>query len=86
VHRSIPNTSGLARYGVDFRAVVESDVVAGTGAPTADAHCTGTSIRDFRRVADDRPLDEETVVSLFGPPPEDALLVFGDDEAQPSPA
>lgn len=58
-------------------------MVAGIGAPTADVHCTGTSIRDFPSfAADDRPLDQEMVVSLFGPPPEDALLVFGDDEAR----
>jgi len=29
-------------------------------------------------VADERGFDERTVVDLFGPPPPDAMLVFGD--------
>ena len=50
--------------------------MAGRGAPLVDVHCTGTAIRDFVSVADERPFDEQTVVGLFGPPPADAMLVF----------
>lgn len=82
LHRSIPNTSGRARYSVDFRTVDVADLVAGRGAPLVDAHCTGTSVRDFRNVADGSAFDEGTVTRLFGPPPEGAMLVFsGVDEA-----
>ncbi len=77
LHRSIPNTSGRARYSVDFRTVDARDLVAGRGAPFADVHCTGTSIRDFRNIADGSSFAEETVTELFGPPPADAMLVFG---------
>jgi ectoine hydroxylase-related dioxygenase (phytanoyl-CoA dioxygenase family) len=77
LHRSIPNTSGRARYSVDFRTVDARDLVAGRGAPLADVHCTGTSIRDFRNIADGSSFAEETVSELFGPPPADAMLVFG---------
>lgn len=76
LHRSIPNTSGRARYSVDFRSVDVPDVEAGIGAPSIDVHCSGTAIRDFRRVADDDPFDEDAVVRWFGPPPEGAMLVF----------
>jgi hypothetical protein len=77
LHTSIPNSSGLARYSVDFRTVDTRDLLAGRGAPLADAYCTGTAIRDFVSIKDESRFDEETVRSLFGAPPDDALLVFG---------
>jgi hypothetical protein len=77
LHKSIPNTSGRARFSVDFRTVYVHDLVAGRGAPLVDVYCTGTAIRDFINVADERRFDEETVVKLFGAPPSDAMLVFG---------
>lgn len=76
LHASTPNTSGLARYSVDFRTLSVPDLIAGRGAPLVDAHCTGTAIRDFISVADDSSLDEQTVIDVFGPPPSNAMLVF----------
>jgi hypothetical protein len=76
LHASIPNTSGTARFSVDFRTVDVADLFAGCGAPLVDAYCTGTSIRDFCRVSDGAPFDEESVVSLFGAPPTGSTLVF----------
>jgi hypothetical protein len=76
LHTSIPNTSGRARYSIDFRTVDSRDVFAGRGAPFADVHCTGTSIRDFHNIGDGGAFDEEAVVRLYGPPPTDAMLVF----------
>jgi hypothetical protein len=76
LHTSIPNTSGRARYSIDFRTVDARDVLAGRGAPFTDVHCTGTSIRDFHNIGDGSPFDEETVVALYGTPPADAMLVF----------
>jgi hypothetical protein len=84
LHTSIPNTSGRARFSVDFRTVDVGDLMAGRGAPLVDVHCTGTSIRDFINVADESSFDEETVVKLFGAPPADAILVFGAPETEPS--
>ena len=81
LHRSIPNTSGRARYSVDFRTVDASDLIAGRGAPLVDVHCTGTAIRDFHNVADGSAFDEQTVTELFGAPPTDAMLVFSAAEA-----
>jgi len=76
LHTSIPNTSGRARYSIDFRTVDARDLTDGRGAPLVDVNCTGTSVRDFRNIGDGRAFDEETVVRLFGPPPPDAMLVF----------
>jgi hypothetical protein len=77
LHASIPNTSGRARFSVDFRTVDVADLMAGRGAPVVDVHCTGTAIRDFINVADESSFNEQTVVELFGPSPADAMLVFG---------
>jgi hypothetical protein len=76
LHASTPNTSGLARYSVDFRTLSVPDLMAGRGAPLVDVYCTGTAIRDFVNVADERRLDERTVIDVFGAPPPDAMLVF----------
>jgi hypothetical protein len=76
LHASVPNTSGRARFSVDFRTVDVADLHAGRGAPLVDADCTGTAIRDFRRVADDSPFDEEMVNRLFGSPPAGSTLIF----------
>lgn len=81
LHTSIPNTSGLARYSVDFRTVDTRDLQSGRGAPLTDAHCTGTAIRDFVRVKDESRFDEGFVRSIYGEPPADAMLVFGAPEA-----
>jgi hypothetical protein len=77
LHASIPNSSGLARYSVDFRTVNARDLRARTGAPLVDANCTGTAIRDFISIKDESTFDEETVRSIYGEPPADAMLVFG---------
>jgi hypothetical protein len=77
LHASIPNTSGRARFSVDFRTVYVPDLMAGRGADLVDAHCTGTAIRDFINVADESRFDEQTVIDVFGAPPADAMLVFG---------
>jgi hypothetical protein len=84
LHKSIPNTSGRARYSVDFRTVDVADLMAGRGAPLVDVHCTGTSIRDFRNVANGSAFAEQTVVDLFGTPPPGAMLVFGAPEPERS--
>jgi hypothetical protein len=76
LHASIPNTSGTARFSVDFRTVDVADLFAGDGAPLVDANCTGTAIRDFCRVSDGAPFDEASVVRLFGDPPAGSTLVF----------
>jgi hypothetical protein len=76
LHASIPNTSGGGRFSVDFRTVDVADLNEGRGAPLVDVACTGTAIRDFHRVSDDSPFDEDCVTRLFGSPPSGSMLVF----------
>ena len=61
LHETVPNTSGLARYSVDFRTVHIDDVRAGVGAPVADVACTGTAMRDFKRMTDGASFTEDEV-------------------------
>jgi hypothetical protein len=82
LHVSTPNTSGRARFSVDFRTVDIGDLLAGRGAPLVDVRCTGTAIRDFLSVADESSFPEQVVADLFGAPPEGAMLVFGSPEAR----
>ena len=77
MHASTPNTSGRARFSVDFRTVNVPDLMVGRGAPLVDVYCTGTVIRDFINVADEQRLDERTIVRLFDRRPPDAMLVYG---------
>ena len=37
MHSSVPNTSGLTRFSIDFRTVHLDDVVAKRGAPNIDS-------------------------------------------------
>ena len=76
LHATIPNTSGRSRYSVDFRTVDVDDLATGAGAPLVDVACTGTAIRDFRNVKNNRPFDEATIERLFGASPAEAMLVY----------
>jgi hypothetical protein len=61
LHASIPNTSAVTRYSIDFRTVHVDDVHAGVGAPVADVACTGTALRDFKRLTDGAAFTEDEV-------------------------
>ena len=63
LHSTIPNSTDWSRWSIDFRTVDIDDVVARTGAPTDDSRCTGTSLRDFKRMADFAPMPEEIAES-----------------------
>jgi hypothetical protein len=61
LHSSVPNTSGVTRYSVDFRTVNVDDLASRSGAPNVDSHCTGTTIRDYLRTSDLERLPEPIV-------------------------
>jgi hypothetical protein len=64
MHSTVPNTTGRARYSIDFRTVNRADLESGRSAPNVDSACTGTSLRDFVRGRDGERLPEE-VVALY---------------------
>lgn len=61
LHATVPNTSGLARFSIDFRTVSRADVLAGRGAPNVDSRSTGTSLRDFVAVANGTRFSEDEI-------------------------
>ena len=61
LHSTVPNTSGRARYSIDFRTVNRTDLELGRSAPNLDSRCTGTSLRDFRRGSDAAQLPDDLI-------------------------
>lgn len=66
LHSTVPNTSILTRYSIDFRTVHLDDVRSQTGARNVDSACTGTSMSDFLKGTD------------FSRLPADALALYQD--------
>ena len=64
MHSSVPNTSGVTRFSIDFRTVHLDDAVAKRGAPNIDSACTGTVMRDYLRGTDLSRIPQE-VVALY---------------------
>ncbi len=61
LHATVPNTSGLARFSIDFRTVNRADVLANRGAPNWDSSSTGTSLRDFVSVSRGERFTDEVI-------------------------
>jgi hypothetical protein len=83
LHSTVRNETTVARWSIDFRTASLRDLEARSGAPIPDKACTGTSLRDFRRVHDFEPVPEAVValydsgqisdgVAVFSPTAEDA--------------
>jgi hypothetical protein len=52
LHATVRNTTNVTRFSIDLRTVHRGDLEDGRGAPRVDAHCTGTSLRDFLSCVD----------------------------------
>jgi hypothetical protein len=76
LHSTVPNTSGLSRYSVDFRTVDIDDVRAGRGAANIDSAPRGTSLRDFRCIADGTRMPEEIASQYDVERPEGRELIY----------
>lgn len=63
LHETVPNTSGVARYSIDFRTVHHGDAVAHLGAANVNSRCTGTTLGDYLRCSDLRQLPENLVAA-----------------------
>lgn len=76
MHSTVPNTTGRARYSIDFRTVNSADLESGRSAPNIDTACVGTSLRDFARGTDASQLPEEIVALYDDPEAHVGELVF----------
>ena len=65
LHSTVPNTSGLTRYSIDFRTVHIDDVWNRCGAPNIDTAASGTTMRDYIRGTDFSHIPEEAVALYF---------------------
>jgi hypothetical protein len=87
LHATVANTSGVARWSVDFRTVHRDDVAARHGAPNVDSECTGTALRDFLRGTDLARLEEEIVLPYDGGvPPKEGVVHFRPTVGSPTAA
>jgi hypothetical protein len=81
LHSTVPNTSGLTRFSIDFRTVNIDDVATRRGAPNLDSEPVGTSLRDFRRALDFARVPDDLVRAYDSPLAQEGTLVF-----EPEPA
>jgi hypothetical protein len=63
LHSTVPNTSGIARYSIDFRTVHKADAAARIGAMNIDSASTGTTMGDYLRVSDLAHLPEPLIAA-----------------------
>ncbi|WP_405223848.1 phytanoyl-CoA dioxygenase family protein [Lentisalinibacter sediminis] len=82
LHASVENSSGVARFSIDFRTVNRRDLKQDRGTPNIDSECTGTTLRDFLNCSDLGRLDEG-LVALYDRDggPADAPKVFDPTQA-----
>ncbi|MEZ5995815.1 MAG: hypothetical protein R3C25_08670 [Hyphomonadaceae bacterium] len=78
LHESVKNTTGVARYSIDFRTVHLDDVRTMAGAPNIDSRCTGTTMRDYLRATDLSHLPDEAIAPYDDGSGEGKTLYFGD--------
>lgn len=76
LHSTVANISGKARYSIDFRTVNLNDVKAKSGAKNIDSHCTGTSLRDFKKGSDGSNMDEAIVATYDDTPAAEGIREF----------
>jgi hypothetical protein len=61
MHSTVPNTSGVTRFSIDFRTVHLDDVRNHVGAPNIDSACTGTTMGDYLKGTDLSHLPAEAI-------------------------
>jgi hypothetical protein len=76
LHSTVPNTTDMVRWSIDFRTVNIDDVAGKRGAPNTDSAATGTSLRDFLRVTDFAPIPEDIIAAYDEGVPEGGIAVF----------
>jgi hypothetical protein len=83
LHSTVPNTSGLTRYSIDFRTVDIEDVIHRRGAPNLDSAPKGTSLRDFMRGTDFSRISADILALYEDNPGTEEGLLFQPELDQP---
>lgn len=61
LHATAKNNSGLTRFSIDFRTINISDLEHGRTAPNVDCGALGSTLGDFLRASDFKPLEEASL-------------------------
>jgi hypothetical protein len=80
LHSTVPNTSGVTRFSIDFRTINIDDANSMIGAKNLDSECTGTTLRDFLRVSDLQRVPEESARLYDQGAISDGVLIFKSSE------
>jgi hypothetical protein len=80
LHETVKNTSGVARYSIDFRTVDIDDVRAHRGARNVDARSTGSTLRDYLKASSPGEHLPDDLVAAYddGTEVQASILYFGD--------
>ena len=76
MHSTVPNTSGVCRYSIDFRTVNLDDAVEPPRRGQCDSASTGTTMRDYLRATDLSHIPESVVAMYDDGTERDGLLVY----------
>jgi hypothetical protein len=76
LHSTVPNTSGLTRFSIDFRTVNIEDLVNEQGAINIDSASQGSNLRDFLNCLDRTPIPDPIVEKYEEPA---ATIGYEDD-------
>jgi hypothetical protein len=76
MHSSVPNTSGVTRFSIDFRTIHLDDAAEKRGAPNIDSACTGTVMRDYLKGTDLSRVPEEIVAMYDDATRDSGELIF----------
>lgn len=80
LHETVENTSGVARYSIDFRTVHIDDVKAHRGARNVDSRSTGSTLRDYLKASSPGEHLPDDLVAEYddGSEVQASILYFGD--------
>jgi hypothetical protein len=83
MHSTVPNTSGVCRYSIDFRTVHLDDAVHRRGAANVDTAATGTTMRDYLRATDLSHIPDRVIHMYDDGTEGEGLLVYPPTESAP---
>lgn len=63
LHSTVPNSSAVTRYSIDFRTVHLDEILSRGGARNVDSACTGTTLGDYLRGRDLAHIPEDLVAN-----------------------
>lgn len=83
MHSTVPNTSGVCRYSIDFRTVNMDDAVNRRGAANVDSASTGTTMRDYLRATDLSHVPDSIIAMYDDGTEGEGMLVYPSPEGAP---